>query len=268
MQGLLLAIDRISTLIGQAASWLIVALTLMISYEVFSRYVLSAPHAWVFDASNMLYGALFMLAGAYTLAKRGHVRGDILYGFLPPRAQATIDLVLYLVFFFPGVIALAWAGIDFFEVSLAQNEHSSIAADGPPIYPFKAVIPVAGALLLLQGVAETIRCVICLKRGHWPMREGDVEEVDVDKLKQMVSADAAAGTVATPAVGEGGEVRDHRNERDERHDRDQVDAPVQRDAPTTDPGPHHPGPADPHLPRDRHDDRESKPARETDGAPR
>ena len=268
MQGLLLAIDRISTLIGQAASWLIVALTLMISYEVFSRYVLSAPHAWVFDASNMLYGALFMLAGAYTLAKRGHVRGDILYGFLPPRAQATIDLVLYLVFFFPGVIALAWAGIDFFEVSLAQNEHSSIAADGPPIYPFKAVIPVAGALLLLQGVAETIRCVICLKRGHWPVREGDVEEVDVDKLKQMVSADAAAGTAATPAVAEGGEVRDGGHARDDRHDRDQVDAPVQRDAPTTDPGPHHPGPADLHHPRDRHDDRESKPARETDGAPR
>ena len=267
MQTLLLAIDRISTLIGQAASWLIVALTLMISYEVFSRYVLSTPHAWVFDASNMLYGALFMLAGAYTLAKRGHVRGDILYGFLPPRAQASIDLLLYLAFFFPGVIALAWAGIDFFEVSLAQNEHSSIAADGPPIYPFKAVIPVAGALLLLQGVAETIRCVICLKRGHWPMREGDVEEVDVDKLKQMVSAEAAAGTVATPAVAEGGELRDERDPRNER------DAAAGRDAPT--PGPEPSEPSEPSEPRDRrddrrdpHDDHEPKPARETDGAPR
>ncbi len=186
MQRLLLRIDWLSTFVGQAASWLIIALTLMISYEVFSRYALGAPHAWVFDASNMLYGTLFMLAGAYTLAKRGHVRGDILYGFLSPRIQAGIDLVLYLAFFFPGVIALAWAGIDFFEVSLAQNEHSSIAADGPPIYPFKAVIPVAGALLLLQGVAETIRCILCLRSGHWPLREGDVEEVDVDKLKEMV----------------------------------------------------------------------------------
>ncbi|WP_137926004.1 TRAP transporter small permease subunit [Cupriavidus sp. 2SB] len=190
MQKLLLGIDRISTFVGQAGAWLIIALTLMISYEVFSRYALDAPHAWVFDASNMLYGALFMLGGAYTLAKRGHVRGDILYGFLAPRAQATIDLVLYLVFFFPGVIALAWAGVDFFEVSLAQNEHSSIAADGPPIYPFKAVIPVAGALLLLQGVAETARCVLCLMQGHWPTREDDVEEVDVDKLKQMVGQDS------------------------------------------------------------------------------
>ncbi|WP_373376470.1 TRAP transporter small permease subunit [Cupriavidus nantongensis] len=198
MQRLLLRIDWLSTFVGQAASWLIIALTLMISYEVFSRYALGAPHAWVFDASNMLYGTLFMLAGAYTLAKRGHVRGDILYGFLSPRMQAGIDLVLYLAFFFPGVIALAWAGIDFFEVSLAQNEHSSIAADGPPIYPFKAVIPVAGALLLLQGVAETIRCVMCLRTGNWPLREGDVEEVDVDKLKEMVQGTPTAELVEAP----------------------------------------------------------------------
>ncbi|MFJ4291008.1 TRAP transporter small permease subunit [Cupriavidus sp. NPDC089707] len=198
MQRLLFGIDRVSTFVGQAGSWLIIALTLMISYEVFSRYALGAPHAWVFDASNMLYGTLFMLAGAYTLAKRGHVRGDILYGFLSPRMQAAIDLVLYLAFFFPGVIALAWAGIDFFQVSLAQNEHSSIAADGPPIYPFKAVIPVAGALLLLQGVAETIRCVLCLRRGQWPQREGDVEEVDVDQLKEMVHGTPTAELVETP----------------------------------------------------------------------
>jgi TRAP-type mannitol/chloroaromatic compound transport system permease small subunit len=191
-----LFIDKVSTFVGKAGAWLIVGLALMIGYEVFSRYVLGAPHAWVFDASNMLYGALFMLAGAYTLAKSGHVRGDILYGYLPPRAQAGIDLVLYLAFFFPGVIALAWAGIDFFEVSLAQNEHSSIAADGPPIYPFKAVIPVAGALLLLQGLAEVIRCVVCLKQGHWPRREGDVEEVDVDKLKEMVGVDDPAAAAA------------------------------------------------------------------------
>ncbi|CAN7632700.1 TRAP transporter small permease subunit [Cupriavidus necator] len=198
MQRLLLGIDWLSTFIGQAASWLIIGLTLMISYEVFSRYALGTPHAWVFDASNMLYGTLFMLAGAYTLAKRGHVRGDILYGFLSPRMQASIDLVLYLGFFFPGVIALAWAGIDFFEVSLAQNEHSSIAADGPPIYPFKAVIPVAGALLLLQGVAETIRCILCLANGSWPPREGDVEEVDVEQLKEMVQGTPTVAQAESP----------------------------------------------------------------------
>jgi len=187
MQNLLLRVDAVSTFAGQAFAWLIVTLTLMITYEVFSRYALGTPHAWVFDAANMMYGTLFMMAGAYTLSKNGHVRGDVLYGFFSPRVQASIDLVLYIVFFIPGTVALVWAGIDFFQDSLAQNEHSSIAADGPPIYPFKAFLPVAGAFLLLQGAAEIVRCVICLRRGSWPLRAGDVEEVDVEKLKQSVS---------------------------------------------------------------------------------
>jgi TRAP-type mannitol/chloroaromatic compound transport system permease small subunit len=134
----------------------------------------------------MLYGTLFMMAGAYTLAKSGHVRGDVLYGFFRPRTQATIDLVLYIVFFIPGVIALAWAGYTYAAESWAINEHSTITYEGPPIYPFKTVIPVAGAILLLQGIVEIMRCVICLKQGHWPSREEDVQEVDVEELKKMV----------------------------------------------------------------------------------
>ncbi|MDQ3197437.1 MAG: TRAP transporter small permease subunit [Burkholderiales bacterium] len=201
MQNLLLLVDKISTFVGQAFAWLIVALTFMISWEVYSRYALNTPHAWMFDANNMMYGTLFMMAGAYTLAKNGHVRGDVLYGFFPPRVQAGLDLLLYLAFFFPGIIALAYAGLDFFQVSLAQNEHSSVAADGPPIYPFKGVIMIAGALLLLQGVVEVLRCAICLKQGYWPSREEDVEEVDVDKLKEMVHVkdeDIAALDPAAP----------------------------------------------------------------------
>ena len=186
MQKLLLFIDKLSTLLGHTFSWLIVALTLLISWEVFSRYALGKPHAWAFDVQIMFYGTLFMMAGAYTLAKNGHVRGDVLYGFFRPRTQATIDLILYIVFFIPGVVALAYAGYTFAAESFAINEHSSISADGPPIYPFKAVIPVAGAMLLLQGLVEIARCVICLKEGKWPSREEDVEEVDVDKLKEMV----------------------------------------------------------------------------------
>ncbi|HLU76602.1 MAG TPA: TRAP transporter small permease subunit [Burkholderiales bacterium] len=189
MQKLLFAVDRLSTFAGQLFAWTIVSLTLMICYEVFARYVLGTPHSWVYDASNMMYGIGFMMAGAYTLAKSGHVRGDILYGFFTPRVQASIDLVLYIVFFIPGVIALVWAGIDFFNESYAQNEHSSLAADGPPIYPFKAFIPIAGAVLLLQGFAEIVRCIVCLKRGTWPAREEDVEEVDVEHLKAMVHVD-------------------------------------------------------------------------------
>jgi len=187
MQRFLLTVDKISTFAGHAFAWLIVALTALICWEVFSRYVLGAPHAWAFDAQIQMYGALFMMAGAYTLAKNGHVRGDILYGFFRPRTQALFDLVLYLVFFVPGILALAWAGYTFAGESWAIREHSSISADGPAIYPFKTVLPVAGALLLLQGLVEILRCVICLRDGAWPSREEDVEEVDVDKLKAMVA---------------------------------------------------------------------------------
>jgi len=186
MQRLLLTVDKFSTLVGHLFSWLIVSLTLLISWEVFSRYVVERPHAWAFDVMIMMYGTLFMMAGAYTLSKNGHVRGDVLYGFFPPRLQAGLDLVLYIVFFFPGVIALVLAGYQYAGESWAINEHSNITADGPPIYPFKTVIPVAGAVLLLQGVVEVIRCAICLRAGAWPSREEDVEEVDVDKLKAMV----------------------------------------------------------------------------------
>lgn len=186
MQKLLLTVDNLSTFVGQMFSWLIVGLTLLISWEVFSRYVMQRPHAWAFDVMIMMYGTLFMMAGAYTLAKNGHVRGDVLYGFFPPRLQAALDLVLYIVFFIPGVVALVWAGYHYAGESWAIGEHSNITADGPPIYPFKTVIPIAGAVLLLQGIVEIIRCAICLREGAWPSRERDVEEVDVDKLKEMV----------------------------------------------------------------------------------
>lgn len=179
-------IDSISTLVGKTFAWLIVVLTLHVCWEVAARYILNEPSAWAFDLQMMYYGILFMMAGAYTLAKNGHVRGDILYGFLPPRVQAGLDLLLFIVFFFPGVIALVWAGWYYAGYSIAIREHSSLMANGPPIYPFKAFIPAAGAVLLLQGVAEVMRCILCLKQGAWPSREEDVEEVDVDKLKEMV----------------------------------------------------------------------------------
>jgi TRAP-type mannitol/chloroaromatic compound transport system permease small subunit len=203
MQRFLISVDKLSTLVGHAFSFLIVVLTLQVSWEVFSRYVLDDPHAWAFDAMIMLYGTLFMMAGAYTLAKNGHVRGDVLYGFFEPRTQATIDLVLYVVFFIPGVFALTYAGYFYASESWAINEHSNVTAEGPPIYPFKTIIPIAGAFLLLQGVVEIIRCTICLKQGRWPSREEDVEEVDVDKLKEMVHADEALMEEPGSATGGG-----------------------------------------------------------------
>jgi TRAP-type mannitol/chloroaromatic compound transport system permease small subunit len=186
MQKLFLFVDKVSTFVGQTFSWLALALTVMISWEVFSRYFLDTPHSWAFDVMIMMYGAMFMMAGAYTLSKSGHVRGDVLYGFFEPRTQASIDLVLYIIFFIPGVIALCWAGYIYAGESWAIREHSSITADGPPLFYFKTIIPLAGAMLLMQGVVEILRCVVCLQVGEWPSRADDVEEVDVEKLKQMV----------------------------------------------------------------------------------
>jgi TRAP-type mannitol/chloroaromatic compound transport system permease small subunit len=187
MQNLLLFIDKVSTWVGQFFSWLIVALTFMISWEVFSRYFLDNPHAWAFDAMSMMYGSLFMMAGAYTLSKNGHVRGDVLYGFFPPRLQAWFDLILYFLFFIPGVFALAYAGYGFAADSWAINEHSNVTADGPPVYPFKTILPIAGAFLLAQGLVEIVRCIVCIQQGEWPKRGDDVDEVDVEKLKEMVN---------------------------------------------------------------------------------
>jgi TRAP-type mannitol/chloroaromatic compound transport system permease small subunit len=172
-------IDGISTWIGKAAAWLIIGLMLLVCAEVFKRYIMNMPTAWIFDASNMFYGTLFMMCGAYTLAQNAHVRGDFLYSSMKPRTQASLDLILYFVFFLPGIAALLYAGTDYAMDSWRINEHSNVTADGPPVYHFKTVIPIAGALVLLQGVAEIVRCIVCLKTGEWPSRLKDVSEIDV-----------------------------------------------------------------------------------------
>jgi TRAP-type mannitol/chloroaromatic compound transport system permease small subunit len=177
-QTLLHTADRISMAVGKAFAWLIVALMLLVVAEVFKRYALNAPTAWIFDASNMIYGTLFMMGGAYTLCQDGHVRGDFFYGSARPRTQATLDLVLYILFFIPGVIALTWAGWTYAADSLAIREQT-FNADPLPIYPFKFMIPLAGTLVLLQGFAEIVRCVVCLRTGAWPERLKDAEESDV-----------------------------------------------------------------------------------------
>ena len=179
VQSFLHTIDAISTWIGKLAAWLIVGLMLLVCAEVFKRYIMNMPTAWIFDASNMFYGTLFMLCGAYTLAQNAHVRGDFLYSSMRPRTQATLDLILYLLFFFPGILALIYAGYFYAADSWRIAEHSNVTADGPPVYHFKTVIPIAGALVMLQGFAEVVRCVMCIKTGQWPSRLKDVSEIDV-----------------------------------------------------------------------------------------
>lgn len=190
-QSLLLSIDRISTFIGKAFAWLIVGLTVAICYEVFARYFFRAPTTWAFDVSYMLYGTLFMCAGAYTLSRGGHVRADFLYRLAPERVQAVLDLGLYLLFFFPAMAALVWFGWDFFAQSFHQNERSSFSPVGPYIWPFKFVIPAVGLLMILQGIAEAMRCVMTLRSGRWPPRLGDVQEMEEVALQQAGKIHAA-----------------------------------------------------------------------------
>lgn len=178
-QHLLHAIDQVSYWSGKAFAWLIVGLTFVVSIEVFKRYILNAPTAWIFDLNNMLYGTLFMMCGAYTLAQSGHVRADFVYIYLRPRTQAALDLALYLLFFLPGILALIYAGYGYAAESWRIGEHSTVTAEGPPIYHFKSVIPIAGALVMLQGLAEIVRCIVCLRTGTWPARLEDVAEIDV-----------------------------------------------------------------------------------------
>ncbi|MGB8526558.1 MAG: TRAP transporter small permease subunit [Rhodoplanes sp.] len=171
-------IDALSAAVGKTFGWCILLLTLSTSYEVFARYMFGAPTDWAFDASYMLYGALFMLAGAYTLSRNGQVRGDFLYRAWRPRTQATTDLVLYFLFFFPGMLAFIYSGVGFAKLSYVMNEHSAASPDGPIVWPFKWLIPGVGGLMVLQGIVEVIRCIICIRTGEWPKRLHDVEETE------------------------------------------------------------------------------------------
>jgi TRAP-type mannitol/chloroaromatic compound transport system permease small subunit len=179
VQGVLHTIDGISTWIGKLFSWLMIVLMIVVCVEVFKRYFLNAPTAWIFDAENMLYGTCFMMCGAYTLAQNAHVRGDFLYSSMRPRTQAGLDLVLYIVFFIPGIAALIYSGWIFAAESWSINEHSTVTADGPPVWQFKLMIPFAGIMVMIQGIAEIIRCIVCLRTGEWPSRLKDVAETDV-----------------------------------------------------------------------------------------
>jgi len=192
LNSFLLSIDRISAWAGKGFAWTIVLLTAVVGYEVIVRK-LGAPTNWAFDVSSMLFGVLFMMGGAYTLSRNGHVRGDLLYRTLSPRVQAWMDLVLYVVFFIPGIAALVYAGWEFAGKSWALQEASSVTGSGLPVYPVKAIIPIAGALLLLQALAEIIRCVLCIRTGGWPDRLHDVEEADIEQLKTIVQATELKG---------------------------------------------------------------------------
>ena len=193
MERILLFIDRLSLWTGKAFAWSILILTFATSYEVFVRYVMRNPTSWAFDISYTMYGTMFMMAGAYALSQKAHVRGDFVYRLWPPRVQAAIELVLYFVFFFPGMLALVYAGIIYANESWhympygftgPRGEVSINSPAGVPVSPLKTVLPVAAGLLVLQGIAETIRCIQCLRTGTWPQRLQDVEELEQELIRR------------------------------------------------------------------------------------
>lgn len=192
MQSLLLGIDRLSTFIGKTFAWSVLVLTFAVVYEIVARYAFRAPTSWAYDVSYMLYGTLFMMAGAYALSRNGHVRGDFLYRNFQPRTQARFDLVLYVLFFFPAIFAFMISGWSFAHQSFLQNERSMFSPTGPVIWPFKFLIPIVGFLLLLQGLVEVVRCVRCIRTGKWPERLSDVEELEQQILAAALAIDSEA----------------------------------------------------------------------------
>jgi TRAP-type mannitol/chloroaromatic compound transport system permease small subunit len=188
MQQYLLYIDKLSTLVGKTFSWSVLILTFVTVYDVTARYVFNAPTGWAYDTEYICYGTMFMMAGAYAVSRNAHVRGDFVARRLPIRVQASIELVLYFLFFFPGMLALLYSGFDFFHMSYLADEHSASSPNGPPIWPFKGIIPLAAFFLILQGIVEVIRCVITIREGKPPQRQHDVEE-----LEKVILEDAKAG---------------------------------------------------------------------------
>ncbi|MEM6549449.1 MAG: TRAP transporter small permease subunit [Pseudomonadota bacterium] len=178
MVSIIHAIEGLSVWVGRAFAWCILILTLAVSYEVFVRYVLNAPTVWAFDMMVQMYGALFLMAGPYALAQDAHVRGDVLYRLFPVRWQARIDFLLYILFFFPGMMALFWFG---WEIAADSWRYQEVSWNSPAriqIYFFKTLIPIAGFLLMLQGLAEMMRCYLAMKTGQWLPRLDDVQETE------------------------------------------------------------------------------------------
>jgi TRAP-type mannitol/chloroaromatic compound transport system permease small subunit len=203
LQRLIYAIDQLTKTVGHGFAWCIIIVTFGTCYEVFVRYVLNDPTSWAFDMSYLMYGAVFYMAGAYTLSRGGHVRADMFYRLWPERTQAAVELVLYVIFFFPGILALVIAGWGYGFESMRIREVSVNSPAGVPIWPLKMMIPVGGALIALQGFAEVLRCVLCLRDGHWAGRLHDVEELEKQILEQH-AREAEAKAARVVQVGQGG----------------------------------------------------------------
>lgn len=195
--------DRLSAWFGKAFAWAILVMTFGVGYEVFVRRILGAPTSWAFDVSYIMYGTLFMMGGAYTLSRNGHVRGDFIYRLWRPRTQAIVECVLYFLFFFPGIIALAVTGWKYAARSWSYAEVSVNSPAGVPIFQFKTIIVAAGILLFIQGIAQVMRCILCMRDGYWSHAGDDIEETEVrlmrgERAEGLEGSTAEAIDVVTP----------------------------------------------------------------------
>lgn len=209
--------DRVSAWFGKAFGWLIMLMTLAVSYEVFVRYVLNRPTVWAFDITYIMYGSLFMMGGAYALSRDGHVRGDFLYRLWKPQTQAKVELVLYIIFFFPGVLALVFSGWKFVSRSWRYLEVSQFSPAGIPVFQFKTLIIAAGILLIIQGIAQVLRCIVCIRTGAWPRQAEDVEEME-KILQQEAAEGGGGGAVASEILGGNGSVRNTDGQKGDKRD--------------------------------------------------
>lgn len=203
MERLIQIADAISSWFGKAFAWCILIMTFGVGYEVFVRYVLRDPTSWAFDLSYIMYGALFMMGGAYTLARDGHVRGDFVYRLWRPQTQAKVELVLYFLFFFPGILALIIAGWKYASRSWRYHEVSVMSPANVPIFQFKTIIVAAGVLLLIQGIGQVCRCILCIRTGKWPEHAEDVEELETVLLMEHERGVDPPGGPATDVEGSG-----------------------------------------------------------------
>jgi len=189
IQRFIYGVDELSRMVGHVFAWCIIILTMGTSFEVFVRYVLNNPTSWAFDFSYLMYGGLFYMAGAYTLSRDGHVRGDFIYRTWRPRLQAGVQLTLYFLFFFPGVLALMYAGWNYGYEAFRIREVSVNSPVGVPVWQLKLLIPFGAGLLALQGIAEVLRCILCLRNNRWPQRLHDVEELEDVLIQQHAGED-------------------------------------------------------------------------------
>lgn len=192
MIGFITFADKLSAWFGKAFGWLIVLMTFGVSYEVVVRYIFNSPTPWSLDVSFIMYGTLFMVGGAYTLSRNGHVRGDFLYRLWKPQTQAKLDLLLYILFFFPGVTALVLSGWKYSSRSWSYTEVSVNSPAGIPIFQFKSIIVLAGILLFIQGIAQIFRCILCIREGYWRQAEEDVVETEDLLMAEAAKAEKDA----------------------------------------------------------------------------